>query len=186
MISLLSPRAHSVQANRSGPARSVMEDRLQPQIKATHEIQYPNADRPAMMQCPPSFWPQAPLNRLLWAAFLCSLCAMPLQVQAQNEEAVFAVVSEAPKDKARVSAKALIDGAVSDIALVPNDTVLGNPIWRTLEICHAMKLEGSKATDGFKVSSVRILDASMLPMTLQGFAGDCLIKKAVDIAPLVD
>ena len=67
-----------------------------------------------------------------------------------------------------------------------SETVLGNPIWRTLEICHAMKLEGSKTSDGFKVTSVRILDASMLPMTLQGFAGDCLIKKAVEIAPLVD
>ncbi len=99
---------------------------------------------------------------------------------------VFAVVSEAPKDKTRVSVKALINGAVADTKLLPSETVLGNPIWRTLELCHAMKLEGSKTGDGFKVASVRILDASMLPMTLQGFAGDCLIKKAVEIAPLVD
>jgi hypothetical protein len=26
----------------------------------------------------------------------------------------------------------------------------------------------------------------MLPMSLQSFAGDCLIKKAVEIAPMVD
>ena len=114
------------------------------------------------------------------------MAVMPLQSYAEDEVAVFAVVSEAPKDKARVQAKALIDGAVSDTKLLPSETVLGNPIWRTLEICHAMKLEGSKTSDGFKVTSVRILDASMLPMTLQGFAGDCLIKKAVEIAPLVD
>jgi hypothetical protein len=118
---------------------------------------------------------------------LCwGLVALPLQGLAETETAVFAVVSEAPKDKTHVQAKILLDGALSDTKLLPNETVLGNPIWRALEICHAMKLEGSKTADGFKVNSVRILDASMLPMTLQGFAGDCLIKKAVDIAPLVD
>jgi hypothetical protein len=26
----------------------------------------------------------------------------------------------------------------------------------------------------------------MLPMVLQGFAGDCLLKKALELAPLVD
>jgi len=26
----------------------------------------------------------------------------------------------------------------------------------------------------------------MLPMSLQSFAGDCLIKKALEIAPMVD
>jgi len=26
----------------------------------------------------------------------------------------------------------------------------------------------------------------MLPMSLQSFAGDCLIKKAIEIAPMVD
>ena len=110
----------------------------------------------------------------------------PLQAAAETDSTIFAVVSETPKDKTRVSAKALIDGAVSDTKLLPSETVIGNPIWRSLEICHAMKLEGGKTADGFKVNSVRILDASMLPMSLQGFAGDCLIKKAVDIAPLVD
>ncbi|WP_447603292.1 hypothetical protein [Nitrospira sp. Nam80] len=131
-----------------------------------------------------------PTSLASWIVFSClfysSLAIVPLHGYAEDEVAVFAVVSEAPKDKARVPAKALIDGAVSDTKLLPSETVLGNPIWRTLEICHAMKLEGSKTSDGFKVSSVRILDASMLPMTLQGFAGDCLIKKAVEIAPLVD
>jgi hypothetical protein len=49
-----------------------------------------------------------------------------------------------------------------------------------------MKLEGQKSGDGFRVSSVRVIDGAMLPMALQGFAGDCLLKKALEIAPLVD
>jgi hypothetical protein len=105
---------------------------------------------------------------------------------ADNDVTVFAVVSETPKDKMRVSAKTLLDGAVSDMKLVPEESVVGNPVWRNLEICYALKLEGTKTGDGFRVTSARVLDASMLPMTLQGYAGDCLIKKAVEIAPLVD
>jgi hypothetical protein len=70
--------------------------------------------------------------------------------------------------------------------LVPAEPILGNPVWRTLEVCYALKLEGVKSGDGFKVNSARVLDASMLPMALQGYAGDCLIKKAVEIAPLAD
>ncbi|MBI4001177.1 MAG: hypothetical protein HY348_05270 [Nitrospira defluvii] len=105
---------------------------------------------------------------------------------ADEDVTVFAVVSDPPKDKTRVAAKALLDGAVSDMKLVPAESVLGNPVWRTLEVCHALKLEGAKSGDGFKVHSARVLDASMLPMALQGYAGDCLIKKAVEIAPLAD
>lgn len=105
---------------------------------------------------------------------------------AQVDVTVFAVVSDPPKDKTRVSAKALLDGTVSDMKLVPAEPILGNPVWRTLEVCHALKLEGVKSGDGFKVNSARVLDASMLPMALQGYAGDCLIKKAVEIAPLAD
>ncbi len=105
---------------------------------------------------------------------------------ADDDTVVFAVVSDVPKDRSRVSAKALLDGAVSDLKLLPGETILGNPVWRTLEVCHALKLEGMKIGDGFKVSAARVLDASMLPMALQGYAGDCLIKKAVEIAPLAD
>ena len=105
---------------------------------------------------------------------------------ADDDTVVFAVVSDVPKDRSRVSAKALLDGAVSDLKLLPGETILGNPVWRTLEVCHALKLEGMKMGDGFKVTSARVLDASMLPMALQGYAGDCLIKKAVEIAPLAD
>lgn len=152
----------------------------------THEIQDPNADRSATPLSLRVFLSRDLPSGFRRALLCCALGIFPIHATAQTDVAVFAVVSEAPKDKTRVAAKALIDGAVSDTKLLPSETVVGNPIWRSLEICHAMKLEGSKTADGFRVNSVRILDASMLPMTLQGFAGDCLIKKAVDIAPLVD
>lgn len=114
------------------------------------------------------------------------MLAVLVPAWADEDVTVFAVVSDQPKDKMRVAAKTLLDGAVSDMKLVPAESVLGNPVWRTLEVCHALKLEGTKSGDGFKVRSARVLDASMLPMALQGYAGDCLIKKAVEIAPLAD
>jgi hypothetical protein len=109
-----------------------------------------------------------------------------VMVAAQDEVPVFAVVSEPPKDKSRVSAKVAIDGNVSDMKLLANEAIQNNLIWKKLELCHAMKLEGQRATDGFRVASVRVIDGSMLPMVLQGFAGDCLLKKALEMAPLVD
>jgi hypothetical protein len=107
-------------------------------------------------------------------------------VQADGEILAFAVVSEAPKDKARVAAKVSIHDAVSDMKLLASETILNNLIWKKLEICHAMKLEGFKAAEGFQVVTVHVIDAGMLPMSLQSFAGDCLIKKAIEIVPLVD
>ena len=125
--------------------------------------------------------------RLRAWGIVTSLTLSPfVPVWADDDTVVFAVVSDVPKDRSRVSAKALLDGAVSDLKLLPGETILGNPVWRTLEVCHALKLEGMKVGDGFKVTSARVLDASMLPMALQGYAGDCLIKKAVEIAPLAD
>jgi hypothetical protein len=109
-----------------------------------------------------------------------------LSVWAQEETVLFAVVSESPRDKFRVSAKGLLDGSVVDVKLLPSESVAGNPVWRTLEICHALKAEGAKTGEGFKVAAIRVLDASMLPMQLQGIAGDCLIKKALEIAPMAD
>jgi hypothetical protein len=107
-------------------------------------------------------------------------------IQAENETLGFAVVSEAPKDKARVSAKVSVNDAVSDMKLLASEAILNNLIWKKLEICHAMRIEGYKVAEGFQVVTVHIIDAGMLPMSLQSFAGDCLIKKAVEIAPLVD
>jgi hypothetical protein len=122
----------------------------------------------------------------VWGIVIWVTLSLFVPVWADDDTVVFAVVSDVPKDRSRVSAKALLDGAVSDLKLLPGELILGNPVWRTLEVCHALKLEGMKIGDGFKVTSARVLDASMLPMALQGYAGDCLIKKAVEIAPLAD
>lgn len=123
-------------------------------------------------------------------AVICALAwggvALPSPGWADEEVVAFAVVSEPPKDKSRVAAKVAIDGVVSDLKLLASEAVVSNPIWKKLEICHAMKLEGQKLADGFRISSVRVIDGAMLPMVLQGFAGDCLLKKALEVAPLVD
>jgi hypothetical protein len=107
-------------------------------------------------------------------------------VQADGDVLGFAVVSEVPKDKAQVSAKVSVNDAVSDMKLLASEAILNNLIWKSLEICHAMRLEGYKVAEGFQVVTVHVIDASMLPMSLQSFAGDCLIKKAIEISPLVD
>jgi len=107
-------------------------------------------------------------------------------VQADGEILGFAVVSEVPKDKARVSAKVSVNDVVSDMKLIASETIINNLIWKKLEICHAMRMEGFKNPEGFHILTVHIIDAGMLPMSLQSFAGDCLIKKAIDVAPLVD
>lgn len=107
-------------------------------------------------------------------------------VLADDDVIAFAVVSEPPKDKARIPAMVAIEGTVTDLKLLASDQIQANPIWKKLEICHAMKLEGQKVPEGFRVISVRVIDSAMLPMTLQGFAGDCLLRKALELAPLVD
>jgi len=123
---------------------------------------------------------------LLLALFILIAMGPAALVQADGEVLGFAVVSEAPKDKARVSAKVSVNDVVSDMMLLASEKILNNLIWKKLEICHAMKLEGFKVAEGFQVVTVHVIDAGMLPMSLQSFAGDCLIKKAIEIAPLVD
>jgi predicted nucleic acid-binding protein len=127
-------------------------------------------------------------SRLSLLVFLFILIGMGpgLFVQADGEILGFAVVSEAPKDKAKVSAKVSVNDAVSDMKLLASETILNNLIWKKLEICHAMRIEGHKVAEGFQIVTVHMIDAGMLPMSLQSFAGDCLIKKAVEIAPMVD
>lgn len=110
----------------------------------------------------------------------------PTPSLAEDEVVAFAVVNEQPKDRMHIAAKVAIEGTVSDLKLLAPDHILSNLIWKKLEICHAMKLEGRKVQEGFRVSSVRVIDAAMLPMVLQGYAGDCLLKKALEIAPFVD
>lgn len=123
----------------------------------------------------------------LWCLFTTAVWASTLPfVLADDDVIAFAVVSEPPKDKARIPAKVAIEGTVTDLKLLASDQILANLIWKKLEICHAMKLEGQKVQEGFRVISVRVIDSAMLPMTLQGFAGDCLLRKALDLAPFVD
>jgi hypothetical protein len=123
---------------------------------------------------------------------LCLAVSLTLMLGAEgigysdDELLIFAVVTEVPKDKSRVTVKASINDVAFDTKLLASDMILNNLIWKKLEICHAMRVEGIKAADGYKVVTVRIIDASMLPMSLQSIAGDCLIKKAIEVAPLVD
>jgi hypothetical protein len=121
----------------------------------------------------------------LMIAFMILFGACPV-VFSDDELLIFAVVSEPPKDKARVTVRAAVNDVATDTKLLASETILNNLIWKKLEICHAMRIEGTKAPDGYRVLTVRIIDASMLPMSLQSFAGDCLIKKAIEVAPLVD
>jgi hypothetical protein len=120
---------------------------------------------------------------VLWLTLLFGVCGVGY---ADDELLIFAVVSEPPKDKSRVTARASVNDVAMDTKLLASETILNNLIWKKLEICHAMRIEGTKAADGYKDLTVRIIDASMLPMSLQSFAGDCLIKKAIEVAPLVD
>lgn len=105
---------------------------------------------------------------------------------ADETTVAFAVVSKPPKDRTRIPAKVAIEDTVADMNLLASEQILSNLVWKTLEICHALKLEGQKSSDGFRVLSVRAIDAAMLPMVLQGVAGDCLLKKALEVAPFVD
>ena len=113
--------------------------------------------------------------------------SIPVLLSAQDGELqLFAVVTKPPKDKTAVTAQVSVEGTVSEVKLMPTERVLGNPVWRTLEMCHSLKAEVKKIPEGYQVLSVRILDASMLPMNLQSTAGDCLIQKAIEVAPLMD
>ncbi len=106
---------------------------------------------------------------------------------AQGDPAtIFAVVTKVPWDRSQVPARVLSGGQVTDSMLLAPDEILGNPIWRTLELCHSLKAEAWKTPGGYRLASVKVVDSGMLPMELQGIAGDCLLRKALDIAPLAD
>lgn len=99
---------------------------------------------------------------------------------------IFAVVTKVPRDRTRVPARVLVAGQVMESALLAPDEMVSNPVWRSLEMCHSLKAEVWKTPDGYRLASVKALDSSMLPMELQGVAGDCLIRKAIEVAPLAD
>jgi hypothetical protein len=115
------------------------------------------------------------LSVLMWATIISA-----------QDTALFAVVTNIPKDKKAVTAQVIAGGAVSEATLIPSDAVLDNLIWRKLEICHSIRADAEKVGEGYRLLSVKQLDAGMLPMPLQDVAGDCLLKKALDFAPQVD
>ena len=125
---------------------------------------------------------------ILLSSVLMVMAGVTNMASAGIEEDVvaFAVVSELPKDRTRVPAKVAIEGSVTDMKLLASDPILSNLAWKQLEICHALKLEGQKSSEGFRIHSLRAIDGAMLPMVLQGYAGDCLLKKALEVAPFVD
>jgi hypothetical protein len=115
------------------------------------------------------------LSVLMWATIISA-----------QDTVLFAVVTNISKDRKAVTAQVTTGGAVSEATLIPNDVVLDNLIWRNLEICHSIRADTEKVVEGYRLLSVKQLDAGMLPMTLQGVAGDCLLKKALDFAPLLN
>jgi len=104
----------------------------------------------------------------------------------QDPELLFAVVTKVSKDRQQVTAQVSSGGVVSEATLIASEAVLDNLIWKKLEVCHALKAEAWKNAEGYRVVSIRVLDAGMLPMALQGFAGDCMVKKALEVAPQAD
>ena len=119
-------------------------------------------------------------------AGLVFLLVTSLVLAQEDPLAVFAVVTKVPKDKKQVTAQLSVAGAVSEGTLLAGEDIINNPIWKKLEICHSLKVEAWKTPEGYRVVSVKVLDAGMLPMPLQGVAGDCLVRKAVEVAPLAD
>jgi len=149
-----------------------------------------HADAKSTIQTPMSTVPHEQTMHAIVAT--CCLLASCMWIQttklafAADDVIAFAVVSEFPKDLTRISVRIAMDSATTELKLLASDQILSNPIWNKLEICHAMKLEGRNTPEGFHVASVRMIDSAMLPMVLQGFAGDCLLKKALEVAPFVD
>jgi hypothetical protein len=120
------------------------------------------------------------------AIALAIFASVVLAAAASAQDTIFAVVTKVEKDKRQATAQVLAGSAIAESVLVPTDTVQDNLIWKKLEMCHSLKAEATKIPEGYRIMSLKMLDAGMLPMSLQGFAGDCLLKKALEFAPLVD
>lgn len=116
------------------------------------------------------------------------LTTIPWQVALPQEDplALFAVVTKVSKDKTQVMAQVSNGGPATEAPLIPTESILDNLVWKKLEVCHSLRVEAWKNQEGYRIVSVKVLDAGMLPMALQSIAGDCLIKKALEFAPLVD
>ena len=120
------------------------------------------------------------------SAGLILLLTAAMALAQQDPELLFAVVTKVSKDRRQVTAQVSSGGVVSEATLIASEAVLDNLIWKKLEVCHALKADAWKNAEGYRLVSIRVLDAGMLPMALQGIAGDCMIKKALEIAPQGD
>ena len=125
-------------------------------------------------------------QRLAVAAVIALLFTAELAGSQDEGEFAFAVVSKVSKDRRQVMAHVYAGGSVRETALIPTDAIHDNLIWKKLEICHSLKMTGSLTTEGYRIGTLKNLDAGMLPMGLQGVAGDCLTKKALEFAPAID
>jgi len=129
------------------------------------------------------------MKRAHWfglSAGLILLLTAAMALAQQDPELLFAVVTKVSKDRRQVTAQVSSGGVVSEATLIASEAVLDNLIWKKLEVCHALKADAWKNVEGYRLVSIRVLDAGMLPMALQGIAGDCMIKKALEIAPQGD
>jgi len=117
---------------------------------------------------------------------LSLLFSVLLATAQQDPLVIFAVVTKVPKDRKQVTAQVSGGGAATEATLIATEAILDNLIWKKLEICHSLKAEAWMTPEGYRLVSVKILDAGMLPMTLQGIAGECLLKKALEFAPQID
>ncbi len=124
--------------------------------------------------------------RRLVLYLLFSLLTLTSPGFSADPDLLFVVIMKVSKDRKQVMAQVSSGSTTGESALIPADNVQDNPIWKKLEICHALRAEGFKVAEGYRLVSVKAIDAGMLPMSLQGIAGDCLIKKAIEFAPLVD
>ncbi len=123
---------------------------------------------------------------LISAVLLAGLAATNFAHAQVDGILIFAVVTSISKDRKQVVAQVSESGRMAEAVLIPSERIHGSSIWRTLEKCHSLRAEVSKADDGYHLITVRAIEAGMLPMGLQGIAGDCLLKKALEFAPMVD
>lgn len=108
-------------------------------------------------------------------------------VSAQQDSfLIFAVITEVPSDKSRVTGQVLTGESVEEAHLLANERLQNHVMWRKLEMCHSIKAEVRREGADYRVLSFKMLSAFMLPMALQGIEGDCLLKKAMQYAPLID
>lgn len=99
---------------------------------------------------------------------------------------IFAVVTEVPSDKSRVTVQVLVGDTVEQGVLLADERLQNHVMWRKLEMCHSIKAKVRREGADYRVQSFKMLSAFMLPMALQGIEGDCLLKKAMQYAPLID